>query len=287
MNKKILYIVIVAILIVSGCGTSEKNNEPKEDLSAISENENIQEKMMEEFKQDISDILYDHNDEHISLYVKCLYNDMECDISAERMRAASLIKLYVAGCVYENYDIVCNYIGSEEAVEALMEQMITVSDNEALNDLTHALGNGNDSEGKNLVNTFCRKHRYYDTHMGRLLLKKNQKDDNYTSVTDCGKFLCDIYNNKLENSDKILDYMKRQERVSKIPAGIPEGVEVANKTGELSNLENDVAIVFLENNPYIICIMADEVDDPEKMRKSEAEISEKIYFYISREENYE
>lgn len=287
MNKKILYIVIVAILIVSGCGTSEKNNEPKEDLSAISENENIQEKMMEEFKQDISDILYDHNDEHISLYVKCLYNDMECAISAERMRAASLIKLYVAGCVYENYDIVCNYIGSEEAVEALMEQMITVSDNEALNDLTHALGNGNDSEGKNLVNTFCRKHRYYDTHMGRLLLKKNQKDDNYTSVTDCGKFLCDIYNNKLENSDKILDYMKRQERVSKIPAGIPEGVEVANKTGELSNLENDVAIVFLENNPYIICIMADEVDDPEKMRKSEAEISEKIYFYISREENYE
>ena len=287
MRRKILYIILVTILIISGCRGTKENDMPDEDISAISKYDNTDERNLEKFNHDIEMILEEYNDEHVSLYVKDLYNNMECSISSERMRAASLIKLYVAGSVYENYDKVCDYLGGEDIVEDIMKQMITVSDNEALNDLTYALGHGNDSEGKNLVNTFCRKHGYYDTHMGRLLLNKNQKDDNYTSVSDCGKFLNDIYDNKLEKSYKILDYMKQQERVSKIPAGIPEGIEVANKTGELSNLENDVAIVFLEDHPYIICLMSDEVDDTEKTRKTEAKISEKIYLYLSGEKKDE
>ena len=287
MRKKFIYIILGIILIITGCGNSIKNSEPEEKLPVVSENDNKYEKMSEEFNNGIEKILEEYNDEHISLYIKNLSNEMECTISSEKMRAASLIKLYAAGSVYENYDNVCDYLGSSKTVEELMEKMITVSDNEAFNDLTHALGQGNDSEGKNLVNTFCRRHGYYDTHMGRLLLKKNQKDDNYTSVTDCGKFLDDIYNNKLEGSDKILDYMKHQERVSKIPAGIPDDVEVANKTGELSDLENDVAIVFSKDHPYIICLMSDEVSDTEKTRRAEAEISEKIYLYISGEKKDE
>ena len=161
-----------------------------------------------------------------------------------------------------------------------MRNMISASDNEALNELTMALGRDNETKGKEMVNEFCKKHDYEDTHMGRLLLKKNQKDDNYTSVKDCGKFLYDIYTGEIEGAEEILGYMKQQERVSKIPQGIPPHVTVANKTGELSDVENDVAIVFLDTNPYIICIMADKLDDTYKTREIEAELSEKIYLYM-------
>ena len=51
--------------------------------------------------------------------------------------------------------------------------------------------------------------------------------------------------------------MKEQHIITKIPAGLPEGIESANKTGELSGIENDAAIVWGENTDYILVIMND------------------------------
>ena len=38
--------------------------------------------------------------------------------------------------------------------------------------------------------------------------------------------------------------LKQQQRTNKIPAAMPAGVHVANKTGELSNVENDAGILY-------------------------------------------
>lgn len=80
-------------------------------------------------------------------------------------------------------------------------------------------------------------------------------------------FLKNIYENKLEHSEDMLNLLKQQTRTEKIPKGIPSGVETANKTGELDHVENDAAIVFDGENPYIICVMADNLSDTTEARR--------------------
>ena len=113
-----------------------------------------------------------------------------------------------------------------------------------------------------------------------LLLAPNDMDDNYTSVNDCGKFLREMNGNVLVGSEKLLDLMRQQERTGKIPAGVPENIETANKTGELSDVENDAAIIFGENGAYTVCVMMSGLSDTSAARSVIREISAQIYEYM-------
>lgn len=106
----------------------------------------------------------------------------------QQMQAASLIKLYIMGAVYEDYDSLSATYGKDKLDDNL-NSMITVSDNDAANTLVNYLGGGDDAAGMARVNKFCQDHGYTSTSMGRLLLADNSNGDNYTSVKDCGKFL--------------------------------------------------------------------------------------------------
>ena len=289
MKRKIICLTFLIILAVTGCKNSKLEEKEKVSVKPLvidveqpitAEISNESENTTDLFTENIMEIFDDYNNGNISIYVKELSEGNVCVLESRKMEAASLIKVYIAGSVYENYEDVCEYIGDSDAVEELVRKMISESDNDASNKLTIALGNGSDIGGRNIVNDFCESHGYSDTHMGRMLLESNEFDDNYTSVSDCGKALEDIYNNQLCDSEKILNYMKQQERVSKIPAGIPDGIASANKTGELSDVENDIAIIFSINHPYIICIMSDGLSDTYSARQSETEISRRIYSYI-------
>ena len=114
---------------------------------------------------------------------------------SEKMKAASLIKLYIMGAVYENYEELSKKYGQKGWTAFLA--MITVSDNDAANTLTKMLGGGDAVSGRDIVNEFCAAHGYNDTSMGRMLLEENPSGENYTSVTDCGHFLEDICTKKL------------------------------------------------------------------------------------------
>ena len=173
-----------------------------------------------------------------------------------------------------------NYHYSLGETEELLRLMITVSDNDAANELVRKLGFGDASAGLEVVNEFCRLHGFADTHMGRLLLAPNDMDDNYTSVNDCGKFLREMNGNVLVGSEKLLDLMRQQERTGKIPAGVPENIETANKTGELSDVENDAAIIFGENGAYTVCVMMSGLSDTSAARSVIREISAQIYEYM-------
>lgn len=191
-------------------------------------------------------------------------------VNDHQMQAASLIKLFVAGCVYETMSDPSQY-------ESLISSMISVSDNTACNSLVEILGGGDTQAGMAAVNAYCMAHGFAETHMGRLMLQPNDQDDNYTSVQDCGKFLMDIYNGSLAGSGQILQYMKQQERRGKIPAGVPSGVETANKTGELDTVENDAAIIFHPSGAYILCVMSEYLSDPYSSRLFMNSLSETVY----------
>lgn len=214
-----------------------------------------------------------------SIYVEQINTGITCEINDQKYPAASLIKLFIMGAVFEDYDILSATYGQEDLVRYL-EQMITVSDNEAANQLVFMLGEGSNEAGINRVNLYCQENEYYNTYMGRMLLESNENGENYTSAKDCGKFLRKVYLNEGSHSMDMLEYLKQQECTEKIPAGVPEGIEVANKTGELSEIENDAALVLIGDDTYSITAIATGLTDPLSAREKIKEISSEVYYYF-------
>lgn len=214
-----------------------------------------------------------------SVYVCDLVKDTEGSIQDARMQAASLIKLYIMGAIYANYDSVVGQYG-QSSVDSNLHSMITVSDNDAANTLVSYLGGGDSSAGMMAVNDFCSTEGYSSTHMGRLLLASSQYDDNYTSVSDCGHFLKKVYEGNRESdahAQAEFALLAAQTRRNKIPAQMPEGVSVANKTGELSDVENDAGIIYDSPNDLIIVFMSEGVAQPGSAQSTIASLSRQIY----------
>lgn len=215
-----------------------------------------------------------------SIYIKNLSSGITAQRENSQMKAASLIKLFIMGAVCEQYDTLASANGSE-SIDNLLNAMITVSDNDAANQLVTILGNGDSAAGRQTVSTYCSEHGFSSTSMGRMLLEESPTGENYTSVEDCAAFLETLYLKEFDYSDKMLSLLEAQQRRSKIPAQIPDGVTIANKTGELPGIENDAAIVYGDKNPYIICIMTDGLTDSTLAVNYMASMSGNIYGFFN------
>ena len=218
-----------------------------------------------------------------SVFVSDLINETEGIINDQTMQAASLIKLYIMGAIYENYDQIIGQYG-KDSVDSNLHSMITVSDNDAANTLTTYLGGGNSSAGMQAVNSFCQEHGYTQTHMGRMLLASNDQDDNYTSVNDCGHFLIEVYKEEessYAHASDMYALLKAQTRQNKIPAMLPDGVKTANKTGELDNVENDAGIIYDAANDLVIVFMSQNLSSAGNAQNTIASLSRTIYDYYN------
>lgn len=225
-----------------------------------------------------------------SVYVCNLLKDSDGTINDTPMQAASLIKLYIMGAVYENYGTIAQSHNSEE-IDSNISAMISVSDNDAANTLVNWLGNGNDAAGMAKVNNFCQEHGFTSTQMNRLLLAGKKNGDNYTSVKDCGTFLKQIYqvvngtlpSSTLANADAMYFQLKTQQRKNKIPAQLPEGVGTANKTGELDTVENDAAIIYdtAKGIDLVVCFMSQDLTDTGAAQSTIAADARAIYGYYN------
>ena len=218
-----------------------------------------------------------------SVFVSDLINETEGSINDQTMQAASLIKLYIMGAIYENYDQIIGQYG-KDSVDSNLHSIITVSDNDAANTLTTYLGGGNSSAGMQAVNSFCQEHGYTQTHMGRMLLASNDQDDNYTSVNDCGHFLIEVYKEEessYAHASDMYALLKAQTRQNKIPAMLPDGVKTANKTGELDNVENDAGIIYDAANDLVIVFMSQNLSSAGNAQNTIASLSRTIYDYYN------
>ena len=225
-----------------------------------------------------------------SVYICDLAGGSEATINDSPMQAASLIKLFIMGAVYENYDSLSQQYGSA-TLDSYLTPMITVSDNDAANSLVSCLGSGDSTAGMQKVNSFCQSHGYTNTSMGRLLLASNEFGDNYTSAYDCGKFLKEIYQicsgttqtPSLLHAEEMYSLLKQQQRTNKIPAALPEGVSVANKTGELSDVENDAGILYNAQggNDLVIVFLSQNLSSPGEAQNTIAQLSRSIYLYYN------
>ena len=193
-----------------------------------------------------------------SLYLYRLDTGEEIGINAnDPMISASLIKLYVAGCYLEQVE----KGAIEDDYQQQLFSMISASDNGATNQLIDLLG-------MDQINAFMKDHHYTAGQLNRKMLENNGTE-NYTSAKDCGRVLRKVYKGTYVNkeaSGRILEAMRAQiaRNRYKIPAGLPEDVETANKTGELYtknkeginvSVQNDAAIIFAEDHPYVLTVM--------------------------------
>lgn len=193
-----------------------------------------------------------------SLYLYRLDTGEEIGINAnDPMISASLIKLYVAGCYLEQVE----KGAIEDNYQQQLFSMISASDNGATNQLIGLLG-------MDQINAFMKDHHYTAGQLNRKMLENNGTE-NYTSAKDCGRVLRKVYKGTYVNkeaSERILEAMRAQiaRNRYKIPAGLPEDVETANKTGELYtknkdginvSVQNDAAIIFAEDHPYVLTVM--------------------------------
>jgi beta-lactamase class A len=90
---------------------------------------------------------------------------------------------------------------------------------------------------------------------------------NTTTARDLGVIMAGLGRGEVvsrEASNEMLDIMKRQQWRTKIPAKLPEGVEVAHKTGRITGISHDSEVVFPENAPpFALVILTRGFDDSE------------------------
>jgi len=86
----------------------------------------------------------------------------------------------------------------------------------------------------------------------------------------------------VELSARMLEILHDQEFRSGIPAGVPEGARVANKTGEISTVAHDTAIVYLpDRKPYCITVLTQWKPGASGRSDTIARISRAVYEHLT------
>ena len=235
-------------------------------------------------KKDLNEMI-DTYEGSWSIYVKDLKSGISLTINDQPQDSASLIKLYIAGAVLEK--IQHQELEETETIDLLLSDMISLSDNEAANELVRYLSDSHEhQDGMEKVNEFIEEHDFTDTWQYNGLEDSNLwygDEVNITSVKDCGRFLEEIYDGDMVShlaSRQLEGYLLDQEITWKIPAGIPSEIKTANKTGETDNTQNDASIVYTPYRDYIICVMATNLTDEDTAVENIRAVSAKVYEFF-------
>lgn len=82
-------------------------------------------------------------------------------------------------------------------------------------------------------------------------------------------------------SRRMVEILREQEFREKIPAGVPEGTPVANKTGGITRIHHDAAIVFPPHRaPYVLVVLTHGYDDGDEADRAIAAISRAVWEHL-------
>jgi beta-lactamase class A len=135
----------------------------------------------------------------------------------------------------------------------LATMMVAVSDNSATNVLIDRVGMDN-------VNALLDSLGLKNTRLRRKMMDlkaAQQGRENISTPREMMALLEAIYHGKVLNPAMTTDFIKMLStpKNSEIARDLPDGVQVADKTGSLEGVRTDSGIVFARNRPFIICVM--------------------------------
>ncbi len=168
-------------------------------------------------------------------------------------------------------------IGDRVPVDTLLRLMITRSSNFATNTLITLVG----------ADQVTRTMRALGAQ--RIQVLRGVEDgkafekglNNTTTARDLAIILRSIEEGKAAPppaTREMLKILLAQEFNEKIPAGLPSGIRVAHKTGEITAISHDAAIVYpVGRKPYVLVVLTRGISDGAKSSKLIADLSSIIY----------
>ena len=239
-------------------------------------------KLKEELEQELG-----RQSNNWAVYVKCLDTGQEIAVNDSHMCSASLIKLFVAGTYLRAIED--GTVEDTSSNSGYLTSMISRSSNTAWIGLETALGHGNQDKGIDLVNAFIQSEGYKQTER-KLAVSKAVSSvgySNFSTVSEVGDVLDRVYHRtyvSADASERLENLMLDQEHRQKIPSGLPYGTVCANKTGELSDIQNDSAIVWSDGCDYVLIVMSEGNRSEGSAVREISNISSIVYDYFNPED---
>jgi len=135
----------------------------------------------------------------------------------------------------------------------LATMMVAVSDNSATNVLIDRVGMEN-------VNGLMGSLSLTHTRLRRKMMDlkaASEGRENISTPNEMASLLDQLYRGKVLNKELTEDFFKllSTHKSSFLPRDLPDDLKIANKSGELEGVRNDSGVVFVQNRPYVICVM--------------------------------
>ena len=145
-------------------------------------------------------------------------------------------------------------VGTELTLDQALEAMITISDNGTAQALWHLLGGQN-------IDASLTTWGMPDFHVAF-----DQSEDNVATPRAIGQFFTLLAKRQLVSaaaSDRMLARLERQQINDRLPAGLPDKVVIAHKTGNLVGLTHDAGIIYTPSGPRVVVAMTWDAFDEE------------------------
>ncbi|HUQ47354.1 MAG TPA: serine hydrolase [Gemmatimonadaceae bacterium] len=171
-------------------------------------------------------------------------------------------------------------VGTRVPIRNLLKRMITRSSNLATNELIALVG------AKNVTAT---AHAIGAQHTNVLRGVEDQKAFdagliNITTAADLATMLLTIDRGTAlspEASAEMKEILLTQELNDKIPAGLPPGIPVAHKTGEITAVSHDAAVVYPPGRkPYVLVVMTRGLRESAQSTALISDISRIVYTHV-------
>ena len=135
----------------------------------------------------------------------------------------------------------------------LATMMVAVSDNSATNVLIDRVGMEN-------VNALMDSLGLSHTRLRRKMMDlkaAGEGRENISTPAEMMTLLEDIYRGKVLNKEMTADFFNMLSTHKTVSSLVTcrRDLKIANKPGELEGVRNDSGVVFVENRPYVICVM--------------------------------
>jgi len=174
-----------------------------------------------------------------------------------------------------------NKINTQQSIYDLMFSMITLSSNLATNVLIELVG---------AKNTTATMRKLGADKIKVLRGVEDQKAfdlglNNTTTANDLLVIMKAINTGKAgtkEDCQKMISILSHQKWNDMIPLYLPKDIKIAHKTGSITGVHHDAAIVYLPNGKnYVLVLLSKNLKDFDKGTKQLAEISKLIYNFMA------
>ena len=172
-------------------------------------------------------------------------------------------------------------VGERVSVRELVERMIVRSSNLATNAVIELVGAKHADSTAHALGA-RNMHVLRGVEDGKAFQKGM---NNTTTARDLGMLLEAIEKRtaaSARNCDTMLAILSRQEFNDEIPAGLPPGTRVAHKTGSITAVLHDAALVYpAGRSPYVLVVLTRNIPDERVARTLIADLSRLVYEHVS------